>query len=231
MANEQGKPDPGEGTGTGDDGGDAGALNETMLAAVNAAVNSAITARLKKSNAAIDAKLSQLTEAIAKLGEPKAPADGGDPADKSKPDPVIVGLQRQIEALKADTETAKGEAAAERNKARTTALRSRLTDELVKGGMDAARARHAVGFLVDVERRVKYAEDGDELLFVDKNEDVDFATGLKGWLKSDDAKIYLPARGASGSGDRGAGSPPRRNDPAPDRSAIASALQRAMDGG
>src|SRR5207253_1798980 len=136
--------------------------------------------------------------------EPPKEPKPGEPAPSA--DPLIAGLQQQVEELKADNARKDAIAANERERRRSSALRQRLTDELVKGGMDGARARHAVGFLVDVEKRVKYAaDDADELVFADGDEDLDLAAGLKAWLKSEDAKLYLPPRGVAGSGDRGGG--------------------------
>jgi hypothetical protein len=148
-------------------------------------------------------------------------------------DPVIAGLQQQIEELKADNARKDAIAANERDQRRNSALRQRLTDELIKGGTDATRARHAVGFLVDVEKRVKYAaDDSDELVFAAGDEELDVGAGIKAWLKSEDGKLYLPPRGVAGSGDRGGGvarppAPPGQ----PDRTAVSHALLRVLDGG
>ncbi len=206
--------------------------------------NRGLTKRFKKFEKSllgtIETVLNKRDEALlAKLASP-APVEAPKEKQAKKPneatgdgdDPRIAGLQQQIEELKADNARKDAIAASEREQRRGSALRQHLADALVKGGMDAARARHAIGFLADVEKRVKYAaDDADELVFVDGDEELDLAAGLKAWLKSEDAKLYLPPRGAAGSGDRGAGSPRPQAPGQPDRSAVSQALLRVMDGG
>ncbi len=202
--------------------------------------NRGLTKRLKKFEKSllgtIETVLNKRDETLlAKLTPspepPKAP-QASEPAPAGT-DPVIAGLQQQIEELKTDNARKDAIAANEREQRRHSALRQRLTDELIKGGTDATRARHAVGFLVDVEKRVKYAaDDSDELVFAAGDEELDLNAGIKAWLKSEDGKLYLPPRGVAGSGDRGGGgarppSPPGQ----PDRTSVSHALLRVLDGG
>jgi hypothetical protein len=53
---------------------------------------------------------------------------------------------------------------------------------------------------------------------------------LKDWLKTEDAKLFLPPRGASGSGDRPGAGPPRSPAVAPTRNDVAEGLRRALLG-
>ncbi len=200
--------------------------------------NRGLTKRFKKFEKSllgtIETVLNKRDEALlAKLAPPSEPPKEPKPNEPvPSADPVIAGLQQQVEELKADNARKDAIAASEREQRRSSALRQHLAHALVKGGMDAGRARHAVGFLVDVEKRVKYAADEtDELVFVDGDEELELAAGLKAWLKSDDAKLYLPPRGVAGSGDRGGGSTRPQTPGQPDRAAVSNALLRVMDGG
>ncbi len=177
-------------------------------------LNRAISARLadygKKVEKSIEAavggigaKLDELKSSLPSLGgggtDSKDPPRGGDIENH----PLVKGLQKQIADQKAATEQLKAERDAEKAAARDGKLRQKLTDALTKGGVDPRYVRKAVGDLVDVEKRVRFSDDeGDDLVFRDATGDLDLETGLKGWFKSDDAKIYLPPRGTQGSGDR-----------------------------
>lgn len=172
-------------------------------------VNKAITARFKafetKQDKSLDEKLSsfvaRIDESLAtRFGETKAaPAEGKQSAaDES---PIVKGMQKQMAAMQAKLDAAEAETKAERAKARDGTMRTKLREALGSNGIEGVRAKHAIGVLVDSEKRVAW-DDSNELTFKDAaGEEVDFATGLGDWLKSDDAKIYLPPRGTSGSGD------------------------------
>lgn len=196
---------PGQG-----DGGEPKFVTEEQL-------NRAISARFGDFQKKIEKSLGEsfATSLSAKLDELKAsltPNSGGDSRDPPKGGdlenhPLVKGLQKQIADQKTATEQMKAERDAEKALSRDQVLRSQLTDKLTKGGVDPRYVRKAVGDLVDVEKRVRFGDDGDELVFKDATGDVDLETGLKGWLKSDDAKIYMPPRGTKGSGDQRDGRP------------------------
>jgi hypothetical protein len=181
-------------------------------------LNRAISARLGDFGKKIEKSISEslATTLTAKLDELKASitAPGtGDGTSKDPPkggdvenSPLVKGLQKQLDDQKAAVLAMKNERDAEKARSRDQVLRTKLSEDLTRGGIDPTRVRQAVGILVDVEKRVRFADDeGDELVFKDTTGDVDLATGLKGWLKSDDAKIFLPPRGTQGSGDRSQG--------------------------
>jgi hypothetical protein len=134
-------------------------------------------------------------------------------------------LTRQADEARSERDT-------ERARGRDAQMRQRLGDALSAAGIDGVRARHAVGLLVDAERRVRWSEDGTALLFrTDGHDELELALGLREWLKTDDAKLYLPARGAQGSGDRpGAQPPPRTQAGPPDRGTVADGLRRVLLG-
>jgi hypothetical protein len=202
-------------------------------------LQSALTERFRALEQKVDRTLSglgpKLRDELATLfpkPEPKPPegGDGKSPPRKAgdgEPAPELKKLQDQIAQLTTKAEAAERERDAERARARDTTLRQRLTEALSVAGIEGVRARHAVGLLVDAERRVRWTEDGQSIAF----DDIELAAGLREWLKTDDAKLYLPARGALGSGDRpGAQPPPRAPAGPPDRTAVADGLRRVLLG-
>lgn len=144
--------------------------------------------------------------------------------------PELKRLNDQVAELTSRAEKAAQERDAERAKAKDSTLRQKVTDALVATGVDAPRARHALGLLVDSEKRIHWSEDGATLLFRRaEHDDVELGPGLKEWLKSEDGKFYLPPRGAAGSGDRGGASPPRSVGSAT-RAEVAEGLHRVVFG-
>jgi hypothetical protein len=189
---------PGQG-----DGGEPKFVTEEQL-------NRAISARLgdfqKKFEKTIEgaigglgAKLDEITKREPSGGTP--PPGGGDGSKSIEDSPIVRGLQKQLADTKALAEATKAERDAEKQKTREQSLRTKVQDALTTGGIDPKFVRHAVGYLVDAEKRVRFEEESDELVFRDGTTDVDFGTGLKTWLKSDEAKIYMTPRGTKGSGD------------------------------
>ena len=64
----------------------------------------------------------------------------------------------------------------------------------MKAGIGEKRIKHAMALLVDGEKRVKWDEDGERLVFRDDTSgEIEFNAGIAGWLRSEDAKFYLPA--------------------------------------
>lgn len=190
--------------------GEGGTPEAVTVDMVNEIVSKAISARNKQIESKIEKSLSdfssKLDEKFAALKIDTPPAgSSGDPPKPSDIEnhPLVKGLQKQIADQKTATEQIKAERDAEKARVRDQVLRTKLTDELTKGGIDPRYVRHAVGVLVDAEKRVRFAaDDADDLVFKDATGDVDLGTGLKGWLKSEDAKIFMPPRGTQGSGDR-----------------------------
>lgn len=168
-------------------------------------INKALTARNKQLEAKVEKTLAELTkkfeERVSQIQTAPGNKDSGEP--KVEDTPVYKGLQKQLTEMQQKLELAEREKSAERSRARDRDLRARLSDELVKAGVDPSRVRHAVGLLVDSDKRVRNVDDTDEAVFLDTDgQEVDFRTGLKSWLKSEDAKIYMPARGTTGTGER-----------------------------
>jgi len=168
--------------------------------------------------------------------EPKAEGDTAKPeggAPQPAPSPELKKLQEQIASLTKQAEVARSERDAERARARDSLLRQRLTDALSVVGIEGVRARHALGLLVDAEKRLRWSDDGESILFrTDAHDELELAAGLREWLKTEDAKLYLPPRGAAGSGDRPGAQPPGPRPPTGpvDRATVADGLRRALLG-
>ena len=162
---------------------------------------------VKEIAASFTSEIASLKEELASLKA--APAKEAEkPSAHAVDSPEFKGLQKQIAELKAENEKSRASQHAADARSRDIALRQKLGEELSKHGVDAARARHAVGYLVDANKQVRWSDDGETAVFRDAdNQEIDLSTGLKSWVKSDDGKLYLPPRGASGSGDRGGGNP------------------------
>lgn len=190
-------------------------------------LNRAITARLNDFSKKIEKTLGEITSSLTgtftkqfeELSTRIAPPVHEDKGGKAAPEdsPMMKGLLKTIEELKASNAKTAAEAQREREQARSATLRTKAQEALLASGVDSARARHALALLVDSEKRIKWDGDSDELTFRDTdNTEVDLKTGIASWMKSDDGKHYLPASGASGSGARPGGSgrtPPSKGPP------------------
>ncbi len=164
---------------------------------------------------------------------PEAKPDAKKDKDPGVADLELKKLQDQIATLTEQAEQARSERDSERAKVRDSTLRQKLGEALAAAGIDGLRARHAIGVLVDAEKRVRWLDDGDAIVFrPGDREEVDLESGVKTWLKTEDAKLYLPPKGTQGSGDRPVGSAPTQTNTsgAPDRKAAAEGLRRALLG-
>lgn len=184
-------------------------------------VNRAITARNKDFEKKLEAKLGELSGGLAKsleaklaeLLQPKASpdeadkpkGDGDDKGDKSKAtqkDPEVTALKSELTKLKNQMLESERRAQAELAKRRDVEMRQLVTEKLAAHGIDGARAKHALGYLVDVAKTVMLDEHGNVSFRGSDGDPIDVEAGIKSWITTDEAKIYLPPRGATGSGDR-----------------------------
>ena len=131
----------------------------------------------------------------------RKPGEEGDEPDKSTPE--FRGMQRQLQDMKSSLEERDRKLAEANQRQRTTELRQRVSEELGRNGVtDPRSVKGAMAILVSDEQRIRYDDDGS-LVFVENQDSVlDLSTGIKAWMKSDDAKLYLPPSGAMGSGGR-----------------------------
>jgi hypothetical protein len=208
-----------------------------------AQLNKAITARMKSFEERLEKSFGESftsfsatlrTELAALMPKPpEAKAEGGKKeSEKSGADhPELHALKGEVARLTKQSEDVRAERDVERTKLRDASLRQTLTDALASAGIEGVRARHAVGLLVDAEKRVRWSERGDAALFRrGPDDEVELDEGLRHWLTTDDAKLYLPPRNAAGSGDRPGGSAPKTPPAAPTRTDVADGLRRALLG-
>jgi hypothetical protein len=167
-------------------------------------IGDSVGASLAETLSAFETKVTGLVEE--KTAAPAKPKPGESLDIENHP--AFKGLQKQLadSAKKiADAETATQFANA---KAKDQSLRTTLQERLTKAGFDPKRVHLALGTLIDAQKRVRYGDDDSIVFKGDDNEEVDLETGLKAWSQTDDAKTYMPPRGASGSGDRPGGKAP-----------------------
>lgn len=162
-------------------------------------VASAIGAKL-----GIDEKLTSFGEGLLeklKTETPKPQDNKGD-SPKVEDSPAFKAMLQKQEQLQKQLDAEKAAKAAERDKARKQTLRQRSLEALAEHGITGKQAQVALNNFI-AEGRVKFeGDDSDELLFVDsKGDELPLADGTKSWAESDDAKMFLPPRGTSGSGE------------------------------
>ncbi len=186
-------------------GASASLTADQIVDIVSEVVNKAITARSKSTDSKVEKALSEFSKQFetrfSELNKEKTVASG---EPKVEDAPAYKGMQKQLSDLQSKLESAENAKAAERLRGREKDLRARVADDLIKNGVDPTRVRHAVGLLIDADKKVRHVDDDtDEVVFTDSDDqEVDYKTGLKSWLKSDDAKIYMAARGTTGTGSQ-----------------------------
>jgi hypothetical protein len=197
-------------------------------------VKALLDKRDKQVAARFDTGFAELKEMLGKraVEAESKPAEAA--ADKPAPveeSPAYRSLKRQLEETNARVKAAEDARLAEAAKATDLRLRQQLSESLTAAGVDPKGVRQAVMILVDGEKRVRIGEDG-ELVFRDGADEVDLATGLKGWMKSEDALRFLPPRGANGSGEKVTGKTPPKPGGAgqPSQEELAVKLQQALMG-
>jgi hypothetical protein len=178
----------------------------------------AVAARLtdysKKQEKAQAAFESRLLQAVSEARDPASDDSGvreeQDPKSAADETPAVRALQRQLADVSQRLEKSAAEVESERAKARHQSMVGALQDALASAGLDTPVMRHAVGYLVDTSKRVRM-DDDDSVLFLDEaGGELPLKEGVTAWARSDDAKPYLPPRGASGSGSPPAGRRPSR---------------------
>lgn len=151
----------------------------------------------------------EIAAEIAKVAAANAAKGDTPPGDKPPGDkPVDVTTSPEFKALQERFEARERESAAEREQSAQEARRRLLRDTIAKHGFQG-RQEHAARYL-EAER----APDGKPLLRTDDKGALCWAKehlgavrlfpledGLKEWAGSDEAKTYLPPKGAEGTGD------------------------------
>jgi hypothetical protein len=190
------------------------ALIDRLAPKIHNLINSAIASQKKLT----EKQRSEDRDAFAKLLDEKLgalkpptddpPGDGGKGAKGGKREDIeMASLRKQSEELKARLDTAEQVAKAERQKNRDAAMRSLAYDEFGKYGIDGERA-NGLYARFKFDNRMAYEDDEadpslNNLLFHgDDGAQVRFSDGMKAYIKTDQAKLYLPPSGARGAGSR-----------------------------
>lgn len=173
--------------------------------------------KLAELNKSFEDKLAKLLEANTQKSESVESSKKDTKSAPVEDNPAVKELQSQLAKVTKQLETTEREKKVETARARDKELRQKLSDELVKAGVDPARVKHAVGILVDSEKCVRYVDDTDEIVFLNsEGEEADLKSGTKSWIKTDDGKFYALPKGTRGSGERPTskqGTTPSSSDP------------------
>lgn len=210
-----------EGDNSGGGGGEpAPAFTEDQLKAIGTVVNQAITTHAKrkpeKSLAdelkAVDWKAIVTPVLEGWATEKKLVGSDTPPADHSKPDPKVAALEAKLQALETksreDAEKLARAQSEARDKDAMAALRSALGQHVRADALDIA-ARD----LFHAQKRVTFDEQGNPLFTVkraayaggtEEDTPMPLADGVQHWLKSSEAKFFLPPPGGSGAPPGGA---------------------------
>jgi hypothetical protein len=161
-----------------------------------------VKALLKRRDEALVTKFdTRIGELKTLLAQNSAEAETGASGDDT---PAIRALKRKLEETNARVKAAEDARAAEAAKTADIRLRKELAEALIANDVDPKIATHVGMLLIDGEKRVHF--DGDEIVFRDDNRgEVTLATGLKSWLKGEDAQRFLVPLGTAGSGDTRSG--------------------------
>jgi hypothetical protein len=151
-------------------------------------VNAAISNR----NKSFEKKFEEFTSGFKDLMQAKPVEEVKASAKQS--DPELARALRELEAIKKERDLEKAQG-------RDLKLRSTVKDELAKLGIQSPTSlKAAMAILLDADKAVGYEE--DEIVFRTEEGATDLASGLKAWAKTEDAKFFLPPKGASGSGSK-----------------------------
>ena len=105
------------------------------------------------------------------------------------------------QAILAELKKLTEERSQERQVAQGLKLKETLGETLISAGVDPKHLKHAMAFLTH-EGAVHTDEDGAFKMRLG-HLDYDLQDGIKSWIKTDDAKLYLSPKGAVGSGQKG----------------------------
>lgn len=118
---------------------------------------------------------------------------------EEKPRPTMKGLDAETLKLKNQVAALMKEKEIRDAADKANNLKSSLRDALLSVGVSEKSLNHAIKYLKD---DIYYNEEGSISMKFNNN-DYELSEGLTNWVKSEDAKYYLPPKGTQGSGQRG----------------------------
>lgn len=154
----------------------------------------------------LEDRMAKVLEQIKPTAE--APKPTGGPADEVKAQ--MAEMQNRLKAAEAEREREKQAREQERAERMRSEERAALADALRSAGVGDKQVKPAVAMLFTEEGRVKRDDTGAIKFRVQKDgyEDlVDLETAVKEWVKTEEGKIFLPARQVGGSGTKPSGVP------------------------
>lgn len=177
-------------------------------------LNRAFTERFKS----FERKMDRFLQASQSQPQPQSEAKS-EQEHKSK-NPEMESLRMELNKIKQERDE-------ERSKSKSVKLQQALADSLAEVGVDnRVKMNHAIGYLTSVAKAVSY-DDEDNIVFSIDGEQLPLKDGLKQWLKTEDAKLYVAPKMASGSGDKKSNSTlSRTNQPPSVDETISSLLKR-----
>lgn len=207
------KPDEG-----GEGEGEEQPFTEAQQQAIAAMVNGAVGDHLKrKLPGIVETSIKKPLQEIRALlegkqgGEGEGAGEGEEPDENEEPeqrrpagrqpqrraagpDPALTQLQKKLAKVEAEREAEKREREAERQANRNKERDGTLRELLQGAGVDPNRLRGAVAVL---RESTKYDDKNSEWLVVQGDEELDLATGVAGFVATDEGKAYLaPQQGA-----------------------------------
>tara|TARA_B100001123_G_scaffold418658_1_gene522928 strand:+ start:3260 stop:3937 length:678 start_codon:yes stop_codon:yes gene_type:complete len=195
-------------------------------------LNRAITARFRSFEKNLERQLSSQLETFAQqLQAPSGETQEASNVESKGDVEQLAAMKRKLADVTRRFEDSQRLVEQERSARQAAKLRQTVSSALTEAGVDGSRLRHALGYLVDSAARVRHDEDGEIVFRDDDGLDVPLKEGLSVWAKTDDAKLYMPPRHVSGSGDRPRNSARRGDTPGDKRAELGNLLQRAMLGG
>lgn len=195
-------------------------ISEMVTGAVRSHTKREVQTALK--SAFEELKLDEMiATAVQSIKPPEAPDIKPEGEGSTKPDPRLVALEERAAALetKYQAELKAREAAEQksRDESSRAALRSALGPAFESHPNGSQVVDTVSQLLFDAQKRVKYDNDGRPTFTFRKSpghglepEDMEFSIGdgVQQWLKSDDAKIFLPPPPAQSG--QGGHAPPRQ---------------------
>ena len=194
---------------------DAGGEDETE-AKINAIVNRAITGHMKRFSTSFEKSIGEKLAALAGSQGAKPKTEGGaeQQPGENNADPKYRALQDELARLKTQADEDRNERQRVEKKAKRQEARQSLRNELERGGVRPEMLDIAVGHLAKATKSLKIdPETGKPVLKVArvrvKNGSVeeqlfdDLSAGVRDFLKSDQAKVFLPAPNAKNAHGQG----------------------------
>lgn len=185
-----------------------------------AELNRAITARFKEVEKKVEKVVAAAFEPLKTKLEapsPAAPPPDDKTPDKSKPDPIVASLQKQLDEMKSALKAKDEEAAAERKAARDEKAFGLLVTELT--GKVRPGAERMVATLLKAQGQLVIDDEGNTSLKVrtslakgsaEQDHEFPIADGVGHYLKTKDAALFLPPPNSGGAGgDRRVPAAPR----------------------